>query len=85
MQVNVVTLFPELFTVFSETSFVKKAIVTDKLALRLEPLREHGLGKHKRVDDDPYGGGAGMVLRVDASRPRSMRPTAKAPATGGSP
>jgi len=65
MQVNVVTLFPELFTVFSETSFVKKAIVTEKLALRLEPLREHGLGKHKSVDDTPYGGGAGMVLRVD--------------------
>jgi tRNA (guanine37-N1)-methyltransferase len=65
MQVNVVTQFPELFTVFSETSFVKKAIVTEKLALRLEPLREHGLGKHKSVDDTPYGGGAGLVLRVD--------------------
>ena len=65
MQVNVITLFPELFTTFSETSFVKKAIVTGQLALALEPLREHGLGKHRSVDDTPYGGGAGMVLRVD--------------------
>ena len=65
MRVNVVTLFPELFTTFSETSFVKKAIVTGELALALEPLRQHGLGKHRSVDDTPYGGGAGMVLRVD--------------------
>jgi tRNA (guanine37-N1)-methyltransferase len=65
MHVNVVTLFPELFGVFSETSFVKKAITTGELVLRLEQLREHGLGKHRSVDDTPYGGGAGMVLRVD--------------------
>ncbi|HEX4336533.1 MAG TPA: tRNA (guanosine(37)-N1)-methyltransferase TrmD [Polyangiaceae bacterium] len=65
MHVNVITLFPELFTTFSETSFVKKAIVTGALTLKLEPLREHGLGKHRSVDDTPYGGGAGMVLRVD--------------------
>jgi tRNA (guanine37-N1)-methyltransferase len=80
MQVNVVTLFPELFTVFSETSFVKKAISTEKLALRLEPLREHGLGKHKSVDDTPYGGGAGMVLRVDcvASALEALEATGRA-------
>ncbi|HEX3597320.1 MAG TPA: tRNA (guanosine(37)-N1)-methyltransferase TrmD [Polyangiaceae bacterium] len=65
MKVNVITLFPELFTTFSETSFVKKAIVTEQLALALAPLREHGIGKHRSVDDTPYGGGAGMVLRVD--------------------
>ncbi|HVW28507.1 MAG TPA: tRNA (guanosine(37)-N1)-methyltransferase TrmD [Polyangiaceae bacterium] len=65
MRVNVVTLFPELFTTFSETSFVNRAIVGGKLVLVLEPLREHGLGKHRSVDDTPYGGGAGMVLRVD--------------------
>jgi len=65
MRANVVTLFPELFGTFSETSFVKKAITTGELALCLEPLRSHGLGKHRSVDDTPYGGGAGMVLRVD--------------------
>ncbi len=65
MRVNVVTLFPELFTTFAETSFVKKAIAGAQLTLVLEPLRVHGLGKHRSVDDTPYGGGAGMVLRVD--------------------
>jgi tRNA (guanine37-N1)-methyltransferase len=65
MRVNVITLFPELFAPFLETSFVKKAITTGKLAVHLESLREHGHGKHLSVDDTPYGGGAGMVLRVD--------------------
>jgi tRNA (guanine37-N1)-methyltransferase len=65
MRVVVVTLFPELFGVFAETSFVKKAITTGQLVLAFEPLRAHGLGKHRSVDDTPYGGGAGMVLRVD--------------------
>jgi tRNA (guanine37-N1)-methyltransferase len=65
MRIHVVTLFPELFSTFLETSFVKKAVVTEQLAVHLEPLRKHGLGKHLSVDDTPYGGGAGMVLRVD--------------------
>ncbi|HEX4476646.1 MAG TPA: tRNA (guanosine(37)-N1)-methyltransferase TrmD [Polyangiaceae bacterium] len=65
MKVRIVTLFPELFGPFLETSFVKKAIATGELAVHLEPLRRHGLGKHLAVDDTPYGGGAGMVLRVD--------------------
>jgi tRNA (guanine37-N1)-methyltransferase len=65
MRVHVVTLFPELFGPFLETSFVKKAIGGGQLAVHLEPLRHYGLGKHQSVDDTPYGGGAGMVLRVD--------------------
>jgi len=65
MRVHVVTLFPELFAPFVETSVVKKAVQTGALDLRMEPLRNHGLGKHRSVDDTPYGGGAGMVLRVD--------------------
>ena len=65
MRVNVVTLFPELFASFLDTSFVKKAITTGQLVVHLEPLRGYGLGKHLSVDDMPYGGGAGMVLRVD--------------------
>jgi len=65
MRVQVVTLFPELFAPFADTSFVGKAIQTGALDLRFEPMRSHGLGKHRSVDDTPYGGGAGMVLRVD--------------------
>ncbi|MCK6535708.1 MAG: tRNA (guanosine(37)-N1)-methyltransferase TrmD [Polyangiaceae bacterium] len=65
MRVAVVTLFPELFTPFLATSFVRRAIEGGQLSVTLEDLRPHGLGKHLSVDDTPYGGGAGMVMRVD--------------------
>jgi tRNA (guanine37-N1)-methyltransferase len=65
MQVAVVTLFPELFVPFISTSFLGKARDCGQLRVHLEPLREHGLGQHKSVDDTPYGGGSGMVMRVD--------------------
>src|SRR5437868_5190342 len=65
MRFDVVTLFPELFTGFVETSFVARGIAADKLAVRFRSPRDFGLGKHKSVDDTPYGGGSGMVMRVD--------------------
>jgi tRNA (guanine37-N1)-methyltransferase len=65
MRIDVVTLFPELFETFGKTSFVGRARDGGQLDLRMRPLREHGLGKHKSVDDTPYGGGSGMVMRVD--------------------
>lgn len=65
MRVGVVTLFPELFETFLATSFVGRAIHGGELAVRLRSPREHGLGRHRSVDDTPYGGGIGMVMRVD--------------------
>ena len=65
MRVDIVTLFPELFEGFLATSFVGKAIKGGELSVRLRSPREHGLGKHRSVDDTPYGGGSGMVMRVD--------------------
>lgn len=65
IKVGIITLFPELFGTFSETSFVGRARSSGLLELELENLREHGLGKHRSVDDTPYGGGSGMVMRVD--------------------
>lgn len=65
MRVDVVTLFPELFEPFLGVSFVGRAIEGEKLSVRLRSPREFGLGKHKSVDDTPYGGGSGMVMRVD--------------------
>lgn len=64
-QFAVITLFPELFEQFRATSLVGRAIETGLLALHLEPLRPYGLGKHLSVDDTPYGGGSGMLMRVD--------------------
>ncbi len=65
MRVSVVTLFPELFGPFAETSFIGRARRAGDLELSFEDLRAHGIGKHASVDDTPYGGGSGMVMRVD--------------------
>jgi len=65
MRVDVVTLFPELFATFGATSFVGHAQEIGVMQLRTQALREFGLGRHKNVDDTPYGGGSGMVMRVD--------------------
>jgi tRNA (guanine37-N1)-methyltransferase len=65
VHVGVVTLFPELIAAFGATSLVGRAIETKLVTLHVEDLRPHGIGKYKSVDDSPYGGGSGMVLRVD--------------------
>lgn len=65
MHVAVVSLFPGLLQAFASTSIVGRAIEAQKLALHVEDLRPHGVGRYKSVDDTPYGGGSGMVLRVD--------------------
>ena len=65
MRIDVVTLFPELFDTFLRTSFVGRAVTGGQLETRLRSPRDYGLGRHKSVDDTPYGGGSGMVMRVD--------------------
>ena len=65
MRFDVVSLFPEMFAGFLETSFVARGIAAGKIAVRFRSPRDFGLGKHKSVDDTPYGGGSGMVMRVD--------------------
>jgi tRNA (guanine37-N1)-methyltransferase len=65
MHVAIVTLFPDLFLPFLRTSFVGRAVERGVLDVTLEDLRPHGLGNHLSVDDTPYGGGSGMVMRPD--------------------
>lgn len=65
MRIDVVTIFPELFTTFFETGMVGRAARAGALVLGAYNMREHGLGRHRSVDDTPYGGGSGMVMRVD--------------------
>jgi tRNA (guanine37-N1)-methyltransferase len=60
-----VTLFPELFVSFLATSMVGRGVSSGALSVRLKSPREFGIGKHRSVDDTPYGGGSGMVMRVD--------------------
>jgi len=67
MKIAIVTLFPELFGSFLELSFVGRALACGALSVHLEPMRKHGLGRHLNVDDTPYGGGSGMVIRPDTA------------------
>ncbi len=64
-RVDVITIFPELFRAPLETSLLGKAVADGLLDVRVHDLRRHGLGKHRSVDDEPYGGGAGMVMRPE--------------------
>ncbi|MFO0660604.1 MAG: tRNA (guanosine(37)-N1)-methyltransferase TrmD [Polyangiaceae bacterium] len=65
MRIDIVTLFPELFGPFCAGGLVGRARDGGQLTTRLRSPREFGLGKHRSVDDTPYGGGSGMVMRVD--------------------
>jgi tRNA (guanine37-N1)-methyltransferase len=69
VRVDILTLFPEMFTGFVATSFVARAIAGEQLAVRTRSPRDFGLGKHRSVDDTPYGGGSGMVMRADVIVP----------------
>jgi tRNA (guanine37-N1)-methyltransferase len=63
--VDVITLFPGLFEAPLRTSLMGRAVAAGTLDVRVHDLRAHGLGRHRSVDDEPYGGGAGMVLRPE--------------------
>jgi tRNA (guanine37-N1)-methyltransferase len=63
--IDVITLFPELFEVPLRTSLLGRAIEDGRLVVGIHDLRAHGLGRHRSVDDEPYGGGAGMVMRPE--------------------
>jgi tRNA (guanine37-N1)-methyltransferase len=65
MHVDVITLFPGLFEPHLSTSLLGKAIEAGKVSVELHDLRPYGLGRHHSVDDEPYGGGAGMVMRPE--------------------
>jgi tRNA (guanine37-N1)-methyltransferase len=65
MKIIILTLFPEMFSGFLTESMVGRAQKNKIVKIDIADLRKWGIGKHKQVDDTPYGGGAGMLLRVD--------------------
>lgn len=64
MRIDVLTLFPNIFKGFLSESIIKRAIANELVEVNLIDFREFSDSKHKKVDDYPYGGGAGMVLNV---------------------
>ncbi len=65
MDIYVFTLFPEMFKGVLENSMLKIAREKSSLNIHLINFREFSMMKHKNVDDSPYGGGAGMLLKPD--------------------
>ena len=65
MKIQVISLFPEMFPPVLETSMLFKAKDKGIVEYRYINLRDYGLGKRKTVDDMPYGGGAGMLLKPE--------------------
>ena len=65
MKVDVLTLFPELFSPFLDWSMVKKAQEIGALKIKVHNLRNWGIDQRGTVDDRPYGGGPGMILRIE--------------------
>ncbi|HYC79914.1 MAG TPA: tRNA (guanosine(37)-N1)-methyltransferase TrmD [Candidatus Binatia bacterium] len=65
MKFIILTLFPEAFQSYFEVSLIKRGLAKKFIDIKVVNLRDYTNDPHKTVDDRPYGGGAGMVLRVD--------------------
>jgi len=65
MEFHVITLFPEMFESPLAGGLLGRAVRQGLVNVRLHALREHGLGNYRQVDDTPYGGGSGMVMRPE--------------------
>lgn len=65
MIITILTLFPEIFSPIFSSSIIGRAQKKKLVEVKLVNIRNFGLGKHQQVDDKPYGGGVGMVMRAD--------------------
>lgn len=66
MQFDIITIFPEMFNSYFNESILARAQKKKLIKINIYDLRKYTIDKHKTVDDTPYGGGAGMVLKVDS-------------------
>ena len=65
MRIDIITLFPELLRSPFEASILKRAIKSKKAVINFHTLRDYAYNKKKQVDDYPFGGGAGMVMKIE--------------------
>lgn len=65
MKIDILTLFPQMMTTLFQESILGRALSAKLVVLTTHNLRDWATDKHRRVDDRPYGGGPGMVLKVD--------------------
>jgi len=67
MKIDIITLFPEMFSGPFSESIIKRAKQKDLVNIDIHQLRDFTADKHKTVDEKPYGGGPGMIMRVDVA------------------
>lgn len=65
MKIDIITLFPELINTYANNGIIGRGIENDLLKINYVNLREYSEDKHKKVDDYPYGGGPGMLLKPE--------------------
>jgi tRNA (guanine37-N1)-methyltransferase len=65
VKIDILTLFPDMFAGPFDSSIIKRAESRDLIKVEVHDLRKWGEGERRNVDDRPYGGGVGMLLRVD--------------------
>ncbi|MBI1833298.1 MAG: tRNA (guanosine(37)-N1)-methyltransferase TrmD [Candidatus Andersenbacteria bacterium] len=65
MRIDILTLFPQAVEPYLETSIIGRAKEAQVIDIRTWNIRDYTTGKHRTVDDSPYGGGAGMVMKVE--------------------
>jgi tRNA (guanine37-N1)-methyltransferase len=65
MRIDILTLFPEMFTGPFNHSIIKRAIDKKKVEIHLHDIRDYSQNKHRKVDDYPFGGEAGMVMMIE--------------------
>ena len=62
MKITIFTLFPELVEPFFKSSIMKRAVEKGIIQYKIVNFRDYASGVHKKADDEPFGGGAGMVI-----------------------
>ncbi len=62
MKIDILTLFPEMFSALTDHSILARAIEKDCLSVQTHNIRDYAANKHKQADDYPYGGGSGLVM-----------------------
>lgn len=65
MKIRIFTLFPEMYEGFLSSSIISRIIDKGLAEIKIINIRDYSFDKHKHVDDTPYGGGAGMLMKVD--------------------
>src|SRR5215203_5996505 len=65
MRIDVLTIFPEFFTQVFDFGIIRRAKLASRVEVNVHDIREYATDKHRMVDDRPFGGGDGMVLKPE--------------------